>query len=281
MKITDFRVGDALPEHRSFAQNGAAHSENKIHDDTVARQYGFSGGLVPGVTVHAYMTRPLVTAFGRDWVERGTISTRFNKPFYEGGLVIARAFVTAVSEKGIEAELQALNEHEDICAVGTASLPAEAREAPPPGEFPEASLPAMRPPATASILGEMNVMGSLTQTWDPDQNEAFLDEIEDDLPLWRGPEAVLHPGYLIRFANTILVRNVELGPWIHVSSDVTHFRAIPTGVGFTTRGRVLETFERKGHKFAVLDVLVATDSGEPAMRARHTAIYEVRKLSNA
>ena len=33
------------------ARNPATESENKIHHDDVARQYGFAGGLVPGVTV--------------------------------------------------------------------------------------------------------------------------------------------------------------------------------------------------------------------------------------
>ena len=46
------------------AHNAATASENKIHDDDVARRYGFSGGLVPGVTLYAYMTRPVVDALG-------------------------------------------------------------------------------------------------------------------------------------------------------------------------------------------------------------------------
>ena len=53
-----FQVGDRLPTYTVRAHNASIHSENKIHEDTVAKQYGFRGGLVPGVTVHAYMTRP-------------------------------------------------------------------------------------------------------------------------------------------------------------------------------------------------------------------------------
>ena len=36
------------------AFNLSAASENKIHDDTVARRFGFTGALVPGVEVYAY-----------------------------------------------------------------------------------------------------------------------------------------------------------------------------------------------------------------------------------
>src|SRR5579871_6445595 len=44
-----------LETHRVEAYNTAKLSENKMHDDTVARKFGFSGGLVPGVDVMAYM----------------------------------------------------------------------------------------------------------------------------------------------------------------------------------------------------------------------------------
>ena len=39
---------------RVRARNDAQRSENAIHDHDVAQQYGFEGGLVPGVTVYAY-----------------------------------------------------------------------------------------------------------------------------------------------------------------------------------------------------------------------------------
>ena len=46
------------------AHNGAAASENKIHDDTVAQRFGFRGALVPGVAVFAYMAHLPVEALG-------------------------------------------------------------------------------------------------------------------------------------------------------------------------------------------------------------------------
>jgi len=47
-----------LEPYRVQAYNTAKLSENKMHDDTVARRFGFSGGLVPGVDVMAYMDAP-------------------------------------------------------------------------------------------------------------------------------------------------------------------------------------------------------------------------------
>jgi hypothetical protein len=40
------------------AYNISHASENKIHDDAVAKKLGFTGGLVPGVEMYAYMTNP-------------------------------------------------------------------------------------------------------------------------------------------------------------------------------------------------------------------------------
>ena len=43
----------APPPFTLQAHNTAVASENRMHDDAVAREYGFSGGLVPGVDVYA------------------------------------------------------------------------------------------------------------------------------------------------------------------------------------------------------------------------------------
>ncbi|HEX8090436.1 MAG TPA: hypothetical protein VF762_16375, partial [Blastocatellia bacterium] len=73
-----------LPPYRVRARNTSATSENKIHDDETAARYGFRGGLVPGVTVYAYMTVPLVAQFSDAWLERGSMQVKFHQPFYEG-----------------------------------------------------------------------------------------------------------------------------------------------------------------------------------------------------
>ena len=54
-----------LEAYRVSAYNTAKQSENKIHDDAVARRFGFSGGLVPGVDVMAYMMHIPVAKWGR------------------------------------------------------------------------------------------------------------------------------------------------------------------------------------------------------------------------
>ena len=63
----------SMQPYRVEAYNTAKQSENKIHDDAVARQYGFSGGLVPGVEVLAYMMHAPIARWGRTFLERGRI----------------------------------------------------------------------------------------------------------------------------------------------------------------------------------------------------------------
>ena len=60
--MTTHTAGGALEDVRVVPKNFSEASDNKMHSDDVAARYGFSGGLVPGVAVYAYMTIPVVKA---------------------------------------------------------------------------------------------------------------------------------------------------------------------------------------------------------------------------
>src|ERR1700760_156185 len=106
--------------YRVEAYNTAKQAENKMHDDTVARRFGFAGGLVPGVDVMAYMMHLPVAKWGRTFLERGLIEVRFVKPVYDGEITDVRG-----EEKDgvISIEVESRGE---LCASGTASLPSSA-----------------------------------------------------------------------------------------------------------------------------------------------------------
>src|SRR5271155_1719093 len=87
----------SLGPYHVEALNAAKESENKIHDDCVARRFGFRGGLVPGVEVYAYMAHMPVARWGRAWLERGCADCRFWKPVYDGAL----ARITAAEERSL------------------------------------------------------------------------------------------------------------------------------------------------------------------------------------
>src|SRR5260370_11151305 len=65
-----------LETYRVSAYNTAKQSENKMHDDTVAKRFGFSGGLVPGVDALADMIHIPVAKWGRALLEGGLTRSR-------------------------------------------------------------------------------------------------------------------------------------------------------------------------------------------------------------
>jgi hypothetical protein len=67
-----------LHEQQVRARNLFRDAANRIHDDAVARQHGSAGALVAGVTIYGYLTRLAVTAWGPEWLRRGTASVRFS-----------------------------------------------------------------------------------------------------------------------------------------------------------------------------------------------------------
>ncbi len=261
-------------EYRVRAINGAETSENKIHEDSVAKQYGFRGGLVPGVTDYAYMTRPALDAFGPEWLERGTMSARFNRPIYDGEMVTIRATATGPAEL----ELTDFNEGGEFCAPGRATHPTTVPVAPAIDDFPWRELPPLdaRPDAGPDSLAVGTILGAIDLTLTREIASAFAQTVPDDHAAYADPEQVAHPGYLIRFANSVLDRTVRLGPWIHVESETQHFGVGHIGDLLTTRALVTELFERKGHQFVVLDVATFANDGRPIQRVKHTSIYQLR-----
>lgn len=266
---------DSLPDYRVRARNTSADSENRIHDDEVAARYGFRGGLVPGVTLYGYMTVPLVERFGLDWLSRGAMQIRFQKPVYEGDEVILRGEIDKGSD-ALRVTLRAERDGGEVCATAVANIG---------GESPFASelcienysavpLPSLeeRPVATREVFVPGADIGTLTERLNlPDA--AFLAQIDERLPIYAGDEAVGHPAYLLGLMNQALVRNFRLGPWIHVASELVNHSVARDGEVILVRGRIRECFERKGHEFVVLDFLVLSEDGRAVQQVRHTAIY--------
>jgi acyl dehydratase len=257
------------------AHNPATASENKIHHDDVARRYGFAGGLVPGVTVYAYMAHPVVAVLGRPWLERGTMAVRFVRPCYDGDDVTIDTAETHTGD-GDVLDVNTRRGGNEVIATGTASVPPSAASPPPITAYPTAPLPDERPPASRDTLAALDPLGSWEATFRVDHAPAFLDQIGEDLPVFRAG-GLAHPGYLLLAANSVLVANARLGPWMHVGSEVTNFGVVADGDRVSTRGRVRNLFERKGHSFAELDLLLVAGDTRPVQHVRHTLIYEIAR----
>lgn len=255
------------------AYNTAREAENKIHDDTVAQRFGFRGGLVPGVDVYAYMTHLPLRRFGRAWLERGRAECRFIKPVYDG----EDAIVTAIeTENGLDLRVESGGA---VCASGRAALPS-AIPAPELDGIAPPSPPAMRPPADEATLAPGTMLGIQPLVVTAELAGKYLRDLRESDPLYAAA-GLVHPGLILRTCNWALTHNVVLGPWIHVGSKVQHFAAAVVGDALTVRAEVAANYERKGHRFVELDVLVVVNGRTVAARAGHTAIYRLREAAVA
>jgi acyl dehydratase len=268
-------VSETLPLYRVTANNTST-GENKIHDDATGRRYGFPGALVPGVTVYAYMTQPLAAAFGAAWLGRGTASVRFVKPVLHGEEVTVTGTVTARDARGITATLTACTPRTPQCATLTATIPAGSPTPVNIATYDEAALPEPRPEATREHWASLTRVGTPRAQYDEALAEAYVAKVADTLPLYRGPGAWVHPGFLLEQGNRAIDRNVKMGPWIHVGSAVRHLGGARIGDRLATRGRVRSLFEKKGREFVELDlVIVAGEAARPVAHILHTAIYRL------
>ena len=244
------------------AYNTAKQSENKMHDDTVARRFGFSGGLVPGVDVMAYMMHLPVAKWGRAFLERGLIEARFVKPVYDGEV----ADVTGEEKDGVQTI--AVESRGHLCATGSATLPASA-----PVlslmDFSEAAPVAERRPVDANSYQLGKWLGSIPRAWAGAAASEYLADVRETDPLF-AKEGFSHPGLFQRIMNKVLVDNAILGPWIHVGSKMQLLAAARSGDELTARAKVTGNYEKKGHRFVELDALVVAN-GAPRSRTASTS----------
>jgi acyl dehydratase len=245
---------------RIKAVNTAADSENKIHDDRVAAQFGFRGGLVPGVTVYGYLAEAARKHFSDEWLGRGAMDVRFQQPVYHG-----EEIEVTLREDGDRAVVEIERRATGTAWMGGAEPPDAAR-------YEERELSEPRVAASSEALATGTVLGTLVRNLD-----AAGSGMSAPLEPVIGPRRVAHPSVLLALANEILVRHVELGPWIHVASEVRKFAAVCDGDPISVRGIVTELYERKGHEFVVLDVAIVVN-GRVAEQVRHTAIWRPRVI---
>lgn len=255
--------------YRVHAHNSARESENRIHDDTVARQFGFSGGLVPGVEVYAYMTHVPVARWGLAWLQHGSATCRFTRPVYEGD------DVTIEPEETADGLQLSVRRGDEACASGEAKLAAG-------GTVPDIDVPPTppleRPSASQETLTIGTLLGMRPLRVTPEIATQHRDDVRETAAIY-AQDGLMHPGMVLRTCNWVLVHNVVLGPWIHVGSTVRHVGVGRIGETLSSRARVSANYERKGHRFVELQVLVSADD-RPIAHVEHVAIYQPRMVTS-
>lgn len=229
---------------------------------------GFQGGLVPGVDVYSYLTRPAVEHFGRGWLERGTGDVRFVKPVYDRDQLDIDVTTAAGGELTIEARCGG-----EVRAILIARF-TPAHEPDAPDVIPDSPVFEPKLEAARRSFPVGMVLGSLAVNLTESECVRQLAEVGETLDLYR-IERIVHPGHLLRFADEVLSRNVNLPPWLHVGSSVRNYGLVHWDESITVRARVMATFLRKRNQFIQLAVLMAGVDGRPCIRVSpYTAIYK-------
>jgi hypothetical protein len=240
------------------AVNTATDSDNRIHDDRVAAEYGFQGGLVPGVTVYGYLASAAIEYFGIEWLRRGAMDVRFFQPFYDG--------------EDVAIAIEKIDDGRIRIDAGRASAVAWIQSESLPTDYPSES------PASAAVAASREVMtagltlGTLSKTLD-----LSLPGMSAPLDPSIGPERFAHPAVILSLANELLMQNFVLGPWIHSSSEVRNASMARAADLVQVRGNIKDAYERKGHELVVLDVAILSEE-RLVSRIQHTAIWQPRKV---
>jgi len=242
---------------QATARNIDPAADNKIHDDDVAQRYGFAGALVPGVELFALATSPAVEQWGIEWFSRGLIDLRFRRPVYDGEQV-----TLDLDDEGL---LRLIGPDGEVRSTGSAGL---AADVPAPRDYLVAQLPVVLAPEPA-----LGALGTVVETGTTATNDEYVEAIGEPHSLYRD-EAIAHPGLLLRLVNLLLMRNVELGPWVHTSSRCRLLAPARLPAQMQVRGEVTELFQRGGHDYVRYDALVLADD-VPVLEVDHAAIYRL------
>jgi acyl dehydratase len=259
-----------LQPYRVSAYNLAKNSENKMHDDSVARRFGFQGGLVPGVDVFAYMSHMPVAKWGRSFLERGLMDGRFIKPVYDGEVA-----VVTVEDAGDVLAI-AVKSRGELCASGHATLKASAPSKVTLDDFENIAVVKKRAPVDTESYQIGTWLGITPYAQSADAALEYLKDIRET-DLIYASQKIIHPGMLLRMMNWALMENAILGPWIHVGSTIQHLNMASVGDELTVRAKITGNYERKGHKFVELDGLIIANGATPVAKCQHVAIYLPRE----
>jgi acyl dehydratase len=255
-----------MAAYNPIARNFSADSENKIHSDAIAKRLGFTGALVPGVTVFGHLTWPLTEKFGERWLAGSEVTTRFLKPTYDG----ERLTITHQESEG-----QFLVECHNSSGVLLANLSCNLQPDSPAWDVRANTKRSTQTERLEITWETVHVDEPLpTYRWEPDvvHNCEYAARLDDDTALFQ--DGVLHPHAILSQANQVLVRSYIMPAWIHTGSEIRFRKVLRVGDEIEVRSIPIEKWERKGHQFIRLYIAYWV-RGEVATEIFHTAIFRV------
>lgn len=269
---------EAVGGWSNHAFNQVPDSQNRIHSDDMAEAYGYTGALVPGVTVSAYLMHPAVVAWGMDWLSRGHAHVTIKSPLYDEARFEVK---TQAEDDGYRAELLS---QDRLCAVAEVSLP---KTAPPPPRYRgDAMLPEGHEPpaATREHFEALRQTGCAAARfrWSAENPMATYLREPAAVPTLLRVDADTGSGYanaafLLGCANWHFASVAHMNPWIHLETRSWNHAPVALGTELLSEMTVVDLFERKGHAFADCTFrLFRADTQDCVSVVEQRAIYRMR-----
>lgn len=233
-----------------IAQNLPEHARNPIHTNAGAQAAGFPRALVAGVTTYAYMTHPVVAAWGIDWLKSGGGEFRFRKPVFDNDVVTCEPTDTS---DGLRIDV----------------ITAEPKDA-------RAFLHAVRNAGTAQPLRDGEKLQNSSYVLSDTFGSDYGARAGDDFSIYRD-NGIVHPAVWPALANDVVYNQVARGSWIHMRSIVRHHALAHEGATAELSSVVVRRFESHGER-AILDVHISVE-GVVVASLEHEAIVALPKVS--
>lgn len=261
------------------ALNTAPDSQNQIHGDEIAQQYGFKGGLVPGVTISAYLIQPAVEAWGMDWLQRGFAHCTVVSPLYddeEFTVDIKRSL-----DNAYEAEL--LRPDGTVSANAEVSLPNEVPTPPVRRGDRIADKDHVGESASPERFAELQSGGCLAYRyrWGSSHRMNAYVRNESQMPelLRQSGAGHANMSFLLGIANWIFASNAQMNPWVHLETTSQNFAAVEQGTIIVSEMTVKDFYNKKGHEFADVEVNLFDEANDRALcQIQQRAIYRLRGM---
>ena len=262
------------------ALNTAPNSENQIHGDDMAKEFGFKGGLVPGVTVSAYLLHPIIEKWGLDWLEKGWAKCKITSPLYDKENF--SVYLNEISENKILSNLK--NSNQVVTANAEASLLKDIPEAPKIQNDKIAIENFQGPRASKNVWMKLKKDGCMAfeYFWGGKDPLIYLRN-QNNLPDLLNPskKGLSNLSFLLGCSNWALASSAYMNPWIHLQTTSQNYQALSFNSSVIAEIQVNEVFEKKGHEFVDVDVnLFKQEDKSCIMTINLLSIYKVRGSSS-
>ncbi len=261
------------------AFNQIPDSDNRIHSDALAKAYGFTGALVPGVTVSSYLLHPAVQAWGLLWLERGSAHVSIKSPLYD-----RMRFDVHVTPQADAYKAELLSDGR-LCAMAEVGLPDRPPTAPEMRGDTLIRADFKAPEVSRALMEALRIDGcaAVRYRWSADHEMAsYLRQQQQQSALLRtdgaeGTGGFANMAFLLGCANRHFAAIAHINPWIHMETWSQNYQPVALGTELISEMKVTQLFEKKGHEFADCEFnLFRADDRTAVCSITQRAIYQLR-----